>query len=284
MAKVRYTEDMKLVENYIESHEYDSAIKELELLLSKNGEKAEYVYLKAYCFFQLNRFEEATKETKNAILKGYSSDDCMNILDDIFNKMGETREAQEYFIRELIFYPAYEDEFLRIANIKFFMETTDNGRKFIKRAIKISPTNPEILRYAFDYYGDKGLERELKKNLEKYLECNLSEVEKLEINGDYEVYLKNYKNAFQCFQKANSIDPTNVLMQEKMEKAKKNSGVAAKGRNILFKILQVAAIIISIIVYIFLSMVTHSIIISGLVAFALCSLVLLILMNFNKSE
>ncbi len=282
MEVIEIKEDMKLIENYIELKDYESALKGLDSLILKNEDKADYFYFKAFCYIQLNKLEEATKETKNAILKGYLSDDCMKILQNIYNKMGEKHDAQEYFIKELIFYPTSEDEFLRIAYIKFFMETSDNGRKFIKRAIKISSTNPKILRYAFDYYGNKGFERELQKVLEKYLECDVSEVSKLEINGDYEVYLKNHKKALEYFDKASLIDPNNALIQDKIEKAKKNSGILIKSRNIFLRILEFISVIVAIIIFLFLFAVTHSIIISGLIAFILCNLALLSLREMNK--
>lgn len=208
----------EIVRHYINISKYKNALKEVEALLLKSPEKSYYLYLRAECLYHLKRNDEALFEIKNALEEGYSTESCIRLMGMIYWGMDNNMEAKKCF-EEALRLNSNDAEVLAVYGVILYCESLDINKfeQFIKDALKIAPNNLIVERSAFFYYHIKKDITRMKDILEKYLENTSDEIDKLEMLGDYELYLKHYKQAKEHYKQAFLFDPTNKAILEKIK-------------------------------------------------------------------
>ena len=219
ILETRKSEEIAL--HYIKISKYVNALKEVENLLLQNPKKAYYLYLRSDCLYYLDRYDESLTEIKRALEEGYSAEICNELMGRIYWSMKNNYyPAQKCFEEVLRINPNNAETLVEYGYMLYELHKElhkeGKGGQFIKDALKMAPNNSVVLHYAFYYYKYEKDKKETKCILEKYLECSGNEIGKLEKLGDYELFLKHYKQAKEHYKQAFLLNPTNKYIHRKI--------------------------------------------------------------------
>ena len=214
ILETRKSEEIAL--HYIKISKYVNALKEVENLLLQNPKKAYYLYLRADCLYYLDRYDESLTEIKRALEEGYSAETCNELMGRIYWQMDNISEATKCFEEALRINPNNAKTIVKYGYMLYELNKEGKGGQFIKDALKIAPNNSLVLHYAFYYYKGQKDKKETKLILEKYLEYSGSEIGKLEKLGDYEFFLKHYKQAKEHYKQAFLLNPISKHIHRKI--------------------------------------------------------------------
>ncbi len=194
----------------------EKALMEIDKLLSKKPQNGYYLYLRASCLNDLNRYNEALVEIKNALNEGYSIENCNSIMGIIYWNKGNYSEAKKCFEEVLRLNSNNALALARSGYMQHKLNSKIDCEQIMEDAYRLAPTNTKVLHVVFNYYKDKKDNKKLKEILEKYLEHSDNEFDKLVKLGDYEFSIKKYKKAKEYYKQAFLLDPNKKYLHKKI--------------------------------------------------------------------
>lgn len=195
--------------HYISLERFEKALSILNSLLSQSPNDGQLLYFKAYCHFQLDENDQAIELCKEAMDKGFSLEDCNELLGSIYMELDDYVQGEQFFLEALRLNPQNVEVLGKYSWIMLTTGHEEKAKKLLDEALALDPENEVALHYSFVYFLSKNKKAEQMDALIKYFEVSDAEVKKYLNLGLMEYFQGNSKEAREQFRQAFLLDPTN---------------------------------------------------------------------------
>jgi tetratricopeptide (TPR) repeat protein len=196
---------------YYNSDEFEMALLSYNSILTKDSKDFETFKKRGNCYYKIGNIENAIKDYKHALFLKPDYADVLFNLGNIYDNIGEMDSA-EYFFRKYSYIRPHEAiGYIRLSLLKLNNPINDSSLFYAKRAKEIEPEN------YMSYYALSMAYL----HLEKYVESIDAAKKGLSFGetnnsilyhplGISYYFLGDYKNAYQIFSKADSLEESSL--------------------------------------------------------------------------
>jgi tetratricopeptide (TPR) repeat protein len=235
--------------NYFSSiGRYEVALDKINHIMSFHPNDGYILFLRANCLINLEKYQDAIEDCKQAISFGYSADKCKYLLGQIHMILKRYVESEEYLLDALVENPNMSNAMATYGYLMFLTGHEKKAAKLLEEALKIEPDNETALHYCFYYHLAKGKHRNQIAVVEKLMSNSNSEITTLMKIGMMEYYRDHYKAASECFRQIFLLDPTDQKILKLLQRVQEEASILYFPQRIIAKLGGPAVIWVSVVI------------------------------------
>jgi tetratricopeptide (TPR) repeat protein len=198
------------IDHYLQMGRYLQAAQMLQQAMRDEPEQALHAYRLGYCWYRLDRYEEAEAELVRALQLGFDAGKVHALLGHLYMETKRWIESEQAYLEALRHDP--NDAAVHAA-YAYLMKKTGHAKKaeqLMKTALRLGPDDEEVVRFRHLLGLASDNRKEQLAALERYLQVADNDVSKHIQLGLQAYYRKRMRTAREHFRQAFVLDPNDM--------------------------------------------------------------------------